>query len=64
MRMWMYPEWITSESIDVTVNPNAKGFQDLMIQPVSFGHKAHELVNDVYWAYNSNETTKREKLND
>jgi hypothetical protein len=40
-----------------------KGFADLLIKPVSFGQKAHEYVNEIYWLYNSNEGSKREMAN-
>jgi len=45
------------------VNPANKGFEDLHIKPVSFGHKIPEYVQDVYWMYNAQETTKRENAN-
>ena len=54
----MYPEWILQESIDVTAQPGALGFEDLHIKPVSFGQKANEYVADVNWLYNSHEETK------
>lgn len=40
-----------------------KGFADLHIKPISFGAKAHELVNEVYWLYNSHDVTKRDSAN-
>lgn len=54
---------MTIESQDLVCNPKNKGFEDLLIKPVSFGHKAHEYVADVYWLYNSHDVTKRENLN-
>jgi len=62
-RTWLYPEFMTLESQNLVVNPQNKGFADLHIKPVSFGVKAHELVNEVYWLYNSHEGTKRESAN-
>ena len=54
---------MTVESQNLVVNPENKGFADLHIKPISFGAKAHELVNDIYWLYNSHEVTKREGAN-
>lgn len=62
-RVWLYPEFMTVESQDLVVNPENKGFADLHIKPISFGAKAHELVNDIYWLYNAHEVTKREGAN-
>lgn len=54
---------MTIESQNLVVNPDNLGFEDLRIKPISFGSKAHELVNDVYWLYNSHTVTKRESAN-
>ena len=54
---------MTVEAQDLVVNPNNKGFEDLYIKPVSFGHRSHDYVQDVYWMYNSQENTKREGAN-
>jgi hypothetical protein len=53
----------TQEAQELIVNPNNKGFEDLFIKPVSFGQKAHEYVNEIYWMYNSQDETKRESAN-
>lgn len=62
-RPWLYPEFINLESQELLADPNNKGFADLQIKPVSFGAKAHELVNEVYWLYNAHDVTKRESAN-
>lgn len=62
-RTWLSPEFMTQEAQDLIVDPHAKGFADLHITPVSFGTKAHELVNEVYWLYNTHDVTKRESAN-
>lgn len=54
---------MTTEAQDLVVNPENKGFEDLYIKPVSFGRKVAEYVQDVYWLYNANDTTKRENAN-
>ena len=54
---------MTTEAQDLVVNPNNKGFEDLHIKPISFGRKVTEYVQDVYWLYNANDTTKRENAN-
>jgi hypothetical protein len=54
---------MTQEAQNLIVNPQNKGFKDLLIQPVSFGQKSHEYVNEVYWLYNAHEVTKRESAN-
>lgn len=59
----MNPEHMTVESQTLIVNPAAKGFDDLNIHPISFGHKAHELVAEVTWLYGSHDVTKRDKGN-
>ena len=62
-RTWLYPEFMTIEAQNLLVDPNNKSFEDLHIKPVSFGQKAHELVNEVYWLYNNHDVTKRESAN-
>lgn len=54
---------MTIESQELICNPANKGFKDLHITPISFGAKAHELVNEVYWLYNTHDVTKRESAN-
>jgi len=54
---------MTIESQRLCVNPDNLGFEDLHIKPISFGAKAHELVNDVYWLYNAHTVTKRDNAN-
>jgi hypothetical protein len=43
-RTWLTPEFMTIEAQELIANPNAKGFKDLHITPISFGSKAHELI--------------------
>ena len=62
-RTWLFPEFMTTEAQDLIVNPLNKGFADLHIKPVSFGQKVPEYVNDIYWAYNAHEITKKESAN-
>mmetsp|Transcript_16419 Transcript_16419/g.27820 ORF Transcript_16419/g.27820 Transcript_16419/m.27820 type:complete len:177 (-) Transcript_16419:104-634(-) len=62
-KIWLNPEFMTIESQNLIVNPSNKGYADLGITPVSFGHKAHELVQEITWLYNSRQTTKREEFN-
>jgi len=62
-RTWLNPEFMTIESQNLLVNPQNPGFEDLHIKPISFGAKAHELVNDVYWLYNAHTVTKRDSAN-
>ena len=54
---------MTIESQNLVTRPGSLGFEDLHIKPISFGAKAHELVNDVYWLYNAHTGTKREGAN-
>lgn len=51
------------ESQELIVNPANKGFKDLHITPISFGAKAGELVDEIYWLYNTHEVTKRDAAN-
>jgi len=60
---WLHPEFITQESQKLVVNPHNKGFADLNIVPISFGHKAHELIAEITWLYNSRDVTKRDSAN-
>jgi len=60
---WLNPEFMTLESQNLVVNPNNKGFADLGIKPISFGHKVHELVNEITWMYGARDVTKRETAN-
>lgn len=62
-RTWLNPEFMTLESQNLVCNPQNKGFADLHIKPISFGTKAHDLVSDVYWLYNSHEENRREGAN-
>ena len=62
-RTWLNPEFMTIESQNLVTRPGSLGFEDLHIKPISFGAKAHELVNDVYWLYNAHTVTKRETAN-
>jgi len=60
---WLYPEIMTQEAQHLVVKPGSKGFDDLHIKPISFGTKVHEMVDDVYWLYNSHEVNRREGAN-
>mmetsp|Transcript_8921 Transcript_8921/g.6689 ORF Transcript_8921/g.6689 Transcript_8921/m.6689 type:complete len:384 (+) Transcript_8921:1-1152(+) len=62
-RTWLFPEFMTVESQNLVVNPANKSFEDLFIKPVSFGHKAHEYVADIYWLWNAFDRTKRDGQN-
>jgi hypothetical protein len=62
-RPWVYPEHMTIEAQELICNPENKGFADLHIKPISFGAKAHEYVNDIYWLYNSHDENKRDSGN-
>jgi NADH dehydrogenase (ubiquinone) 1 alpha subcomplex subunit 9 len=46
-RAWLNPEFLTIESQKLVVNPSNKGFADLNITPISFGHKSHELIQEI-----------------
>lgn len=43
-RTWLTPEFMTTEAQDLVCNPQNKGFADLLIKPVSFGHQAQIYV--------------------
>lgn len=60
---WLTPEFMTVEAQDLLCDPENMGFADLGILPVSFGHKAHHLVSDVNWMYNSRDVSKRDTAN-
>lgn len=62
-RYWMFPEFMIGEHVDVTVNPDAKGFEDLCIKPISFGHKCKDYVSDIYWSYNTHGETPTDAAN-
>jgi len=63
MRTWLTPEFMTIESQELLANPDNKGFDDLGIKPISFGHKAHEYVNEIIWMYGSRDVSKRDTMN-
>ena len=54
---------MTVESQDLVVNPQNKGFKDLNVVPISFGHLAHEVISEITWMYGSHEVTKRDAAN-
>ncbi len=60
---WLGPDFMTHEAQRLICHPEAKGFKDLYIKPISFGTKVHEHVGEIYWFLNHNETTKREAAN-
>lgn len=62
-RMWLYPEFMANESQELKVQPGSLGFEDLNVVPISFGHKAHEYVQEITWLWNAHETTKRDNAN-
>ena len=62
-KYWLTPEFMTVEAQDLVCDPENLGFKDLGIMPVSFGHKAHHLVSDVNWMYNSRDQNKRDTAN-
>ena len=62
-RYWLTPEFLTIESQTLKANPQNLGFADLNIKPISFGHKAHELIQEINWMYNSHEENKRDSAN-
>lgn len=49
---YFYPHFMTLEACDVLCRPEAKGFKELNILPVSLGQKAHELVLQLNVDYN------------
>ena len=59
-KYWMYPEWIVNECVDITADPDAKGFKDLHVVPVSFGQKSKEYIQDVNYMYNTHEDNPRD----
>lgn len=62
-RLWLTPEYITQEAQPLVVNPDNKGYADLNIKPISFGHRAGDLVSEITWLYGSRDETKRETAN-
>jgi len=62
-KQWLNPEFLTIESQTLHVNSENKGFKDLNIVPISFGHKAHELIQEITWMYNTHDVTKRDSAN-
>ena len=62
-KLWLNPEFMTVESQNLVVNPDNKGFEDLNIKPISFGHKVHEVVQEVKWLYGARDVTKRDTAN-
>ena len=60
---WLTPEFLTLESQTLVANPDNKGFSDLHITPISFGHKSHELVQEIQWLYGVHDVTKRDSAN-
>lgn len=63
LKTWLTPEFMTLESQNLVVNPENKGFKELGIKPISFGHKAHELIQEVTWMYNARDVSKRDSAN-
>ena len=61
--MWLNPEFMTIESQDLVCNPAYKGYSDLGIKPISFGHKAHQVIEEITWIYGARDVTKRETAN-
>jgi len=62
-KSYLTPEFMTVESQDLIVNPSNKGFADLHITPISFGHKSHEVVQEITWLYGAHDVTKRDSAN-
>ena len=60
---WLLPEFMTQEATDMLCDPKNKSFADLAIKPVSFGHRCHEYVQEIYWLHNTHIMTKRELMN-
>jgi len=54
---------MTIESQDLLCNPANKGYADLGIKPISVGHKASQLVEEIAWMYGDRDVTKRESAN-
>ena len=54
---------MTAEAQDLVCNPDNMGFADLGIKPISFGHKAHQVVEEITWMYGARDVTKRETAN-
>jgi len=62
-KTWLTPEFMTIEAQELVCSPGSKGYADLNIKPISFGHKAHELIQEITWMYNSHEENKRDSGN-
>lgn len=62
-KQWLNPEFLTIESQTLKACSDNKGFADLNITPISFGHKAHELIQEITWMYNNHDETKRDTAN-
>jgi len=62
-KQWLNPEFLTIESQTLKASSDNKGFADLNITPISFGHKAHELIQEITWMYNNHDETKRDTAN-
>lgn len=62
-KYWLNPEFMTIESQELIVNEANKGFKDLGIKPISFGHKAHEVINEIIWMYGARDVSKRDTMN-
>lgn len=54
---------MTIEAQELVCSPGSKGYEDLNIKPVSFGHRAHELVQDLVWMYGARDENKRDSHN-
>ena len=62
-KQWLVPEFMTIEAQELKVNPQNKGYADLNVKPISFGHKSHEIIQEITWMYNTHEVTKRDAAN-
>lgn len=63
LKTWLTPEFMTLEHQNLVVDTANKGFSDLGVRPVSFGHKAHELVQEINYLYNARDVSKRDTAN-
>lgn len=59
-RQYLKPDIMMNEFFESKVNPANKGFEDLHIKPVSFGQKAQEHINELYWQNNNYDETARQ----
>lgn len=62
-KQWLTPEFITVEAQDLLCDPENLSFEDLGIKPVAFGHRAHDLVSEIGWMWNSRDVSKRDTAN-